>query len=91
MRAGAGYVTCCAPSSQQPILAAHLLEVMTRALPEDDGAHVVAGADEVLSASERGGALIVGPGLGRTDGAQEFARAIVRGARRAACCWTPTG
>jgi ADP-dependent NAD(P)H-hydrate dehydratase / NAD(P)H-hydrate epimerase len=81
MRAGAGYVTCCAPSSQQPILATHLLEVMTRALPEDDGAHVVAGASEVLSASERGGALIVGPGLGRTDGAQEFARAIVRGAR----------
>jgi ADP-dependent NAD(P)H-hydrate dehydratase / NAD(P)H-hydrate epimerase len=79
MRAGAGYVTCCAPASQQPVLATHLLEVMTRALPEDDGAHVVAGAQEVLDASERGGALIVGPGLGRTPGAQEFARTIVRG------------
>ena len=78
MRAGAGYVTCCAPASQQPVLAAHLLEVMTRALPEDDGAHVAAGADAVLSASERGGALIVGPGIGRTSGAQEFARTIVR-------------
>ena len=78
MRAGAGYVTCCAPASQQPILATHLLEVMTRALPEDDGAHVVAGAQEVLEASGRGGALIVGPGLGRSDGAQEFARTIVR-------------
>ena len=78
MRAGAGYVTCCAPASQQPVLATHLLEVMTRALPEDDGAHIVAGADEVLTASERGGALVVGPGLGRTPGAQEFARAIVR-------------
>jgi hydroxyethylthiazole kinase-like uncharacterized protein yjeF len=79
MRAGAGYVTCCAPASQQPILATHLLEVMTRALPDDDGAHVVAGAQAVLDASERGGALIVGPGLGRSDGAQEFARTIVRG------------
>jgi hydroxyethylthiazole kinase-like uncharacterized protein yjeF len=78
MRAGAGYVTCCAPASQQPVLAAHLLEVMTRALPEDDGANIVAGADDVLSASERGGALVVGPGLGRTPGAQEFARAVVR-------------
>jgi len=78
MRAGAGYVTCCAPQSQQPILATHLLEVMTRALPEDDGAHVVAGADDVLGMTERGGAVIVGPGLGRTDGAQEFARTIVR-------------
>jgi ADP-dependent NAD(P)H-hydrate dehydratase / NAD(P)H-hydrate epimerase len=78
MRAGAGYVTCCAPASQQPILATHLLEVMTRALPEDDGAHVVAGAEEVLEMTGRGGALIVGPGLGRSDGAQEFARTIVR-------------
>ncbi|TML06281.1 MAG: NAD(P)H-hydrate dehydratase [Actinobacteria bacterium] len=78
MRAGAGTVTCCAPGSQQPILATHLLEVMTRALPEDDGSHVVAGVDDVLAMTERGGALIVGPGIGRTDGAQEFARALVR-------------
>jgi NAD(P)H-hydrate epimerase len=77
MRAGAGYVTCCAPASQQPILATHLLEVMTRALPVDDGAHVAEGAAAVLEASERGGALIVGPGLGRTEGAQTFARTIV--------------
>jgi NAD(P)H-hydrate epimerase len=77
MRAGAGYVTCCVPASQQPVLAAHLLEVMTRALPEDDGAHIVSGAEEVLEASRRGGALIVGPGLGRASGAQEFARIIV--------------
>jgi NAD(P)H-hydrate epimerase len=78
MRTGAGYVTCCAPASQQRVLAAHLLEVMTRALPEDDGSHVVAGAEEVLEASRRGGSLIVGPGLGRTAGAQEFARTLVR-------------
>ena len=81
MRAGAGYVTCCAPASQQPILATHLLEVMTRALPEDDGVHVAAGAAEVLSMTERGGSLVLGPGLGRSDGAQEFARALVRDAK----------
>jgi NAD(P)H-hydrate epimerase len=78
MRAGAGYVTCCVPASQQPIVAAHLLEVMTRALAEDDGAHVVAGADDVLAMTERGGALVLGPGLGRTDGALEFARSLLR-------------
>jgi NAD(P)H-hydrate epimerase len=32
----------------------------------------------VLAAAERGGALVVGPGLGRTPGAQAFAREIVR-------------
>jgi NAD(P)H-hydrate epimerase len=78
MRAGAGYVTCCVPASQQPILATHLLEVMTRALPEDDGTHVAAGVDDVLAMTERGGALVLGPGLGRTDGTFEFARALVR-------------
>ena len=78
MRAGAGYVTCCAPGSQQPVLAMHLLEVMSRALPEDDGAHVPAGVDDVLAMIERAGSLIVGPGLGRTEGAQEFARRLVR-------------
>jgi NAD(P)H-hydrate epimerase len=78
MRAGAGYVTCCAPGSQQPVLAMHLLEVMSRALPEDDGAHVPAGVDDVLAMTERGGSLIVGPGLGRTDGALQFARRLVR-------------
>jgi hydroxyethylthiazole kinase-like uncharacterized protein yjeF len=77
MRAGAGYVTCCAPESQQPVLAAHLLEVMTRALPDADGAHTAEGAQHVLDAAERGGALVVGPGIGRSPGAQAFAREIV--------------
>jgi NAD(P)H-hydrate epimerase len=76
-RAGAGYVTVCVPASAQPILAGRLLEAMTRALPEDDGAHTAGGVDEVLELAARGGALVVGPGLGRSDGAFAFARALV--------------
>jgi ADP-dependent NAD(P)H-hydrate dehydratase / NAD(P)H-hydrate epimerase len=76
-RAGAGYVTACVPASQQPILAQRLLEVMTRALPDDDGAHTAAGVDEVLELAKRGGALVVGPGIGRSDGAFAFARQLV--------------
>ena len=76
-RAGAGYVTACVPASAQPILAQRLLEAMTRALPEDDGAHTAGGVDEVLELSGRGGALVVGPGLGRSDGAFAFARELV--------------
>jgi NAD(P)H-hydrate epimerase len=76
-RAGAGYVTACVPASAQPILAGRLLEAMTRALPEDDGAHTAAGVDEVLELAARGGALVVGPGLGRSDGAFAFARELV--------------
>ena len=84
-RAGAGYVTACVPASQQAILAQRLLEAMTRGLPDDDGAHTADGADEVLELAGRGGALVVGPGLGRSDGAFAFARALVaarRGRRR---------
>jgi ADP-dependent NAD(P)H-hydrate dehydratase / NAD(P)H-hydrate epimerase len=76
-RAGAGYVTACVPASAQPILAGRLLEAMTRALPEDDGAHTAEGVAEVLELAARGGALVVGPGLGRSDGAFAFARELV--------------
>src|ERR1700730_18944059 len=79
IRAGAGYVTACLPSSQQQIFAAAAPpEVMTRALPEQDGGHASAGVSEVLAAAERGGALALGPGLGRTDGAISFARLLAR-------------
>ncbi|HKP89754.1 MAG TPA: NAD(P)H-hydrate dehydratase, partial [Thermoleophilaceae bacterium] len=53
-----------------------LLEAVTRGLPEDDGMHVASGADEVGELAERAGAVILGPGLGRSDGAREFARAV---------------
>jgi hydroxyethylthiazole kinase-like uncharacterized protein yjeF len=81
MRAGAGYVTACVPVSLQGILAgAGTPELMTRGLPDADGALTVEGVGEVLEASARGGALALGPGLGRRDGAAAFARALARDA-----------
>ena len=77
MRAGAGYVTACVPAVLQDILAsAGTPELMTRGLPCDDGALNVDGVGEVLDASARGGALALGPGLGRAPGAFAFARAL---------------
>jgi ADP-dependent NAD(P)H-hydrate dehydratase / NAD(P)H-hydrate epimerase len=76
-RAGAGYVTACVPASLEPIFEVRLLEVMTRGLPDADGAHTAAGADTVLELAGRGGALVAGPGLGRTDGAVAFIRRVV--------------
>ncbi|MGZ8633311.1 MAG: NAD(P)H-hydrate dehydratase, partial [Solirubrobacteraceae bacterium] len=76
-RAGAGYVTVCVPASEQPVLAQRLLEAMTRGLPDDGGAHTADGVDEVLELASRGGALVVGPGLGRSEGAFAFARALL--------------
>jgi len=54
------------------------MEAMTHGLPEREGAHVPKGADAAIELCERAGALVVGPGIGRTDGAFEWARALAR-------------
>jgi hydroxyethylthiazole kinase-like uncharacterized protein yjeF len=76
MRAGAGYVTALVPASLEAIFEARLLEVMTRALPDDDGSLAAAGAGAAIDACGRAGALVLGPGLGRGDGASAFAREV---------------
>jgi NAD(P)H-hydrate epimerase len=77
MRAGAGYVSACIPRSLNLVFETRLLEVMTIPLPDEDGTLTPAGADTVLAEAERrGGALIVGPGFGRSDGAVELARTL---------------
>jgi len=82
MRAGAGYVTACVPASQQGIIAGGgTPEMMTQGLPEDNDGLIEEGAAGVLAASERGGALALGPGLGRSDGAVALARTLAREAR----------
>ena len=77
MRAGAGYVTACVPSSQQAVIASGgPPELMTRGLPDIDGTLTPTGVDLVLEAATRGGALALGPGLGRSPGAFDFAREL---------------
>ncbi|MCW3001649.1 MAG: NAD(P)H-hydrate dehydratase [Conexibacter sp.] len=79
MRAGAGYVTACVPESLNDIFEIKLTEVMSAPLADDAGAHTEAGAEDVLQrARTRGGTLVLGPGLGRSDGAFAFARRLAR-------------
>jgi ADP-dependent NAD(P)H-hydrate dehydratase / NAD(P)H-hydrate epimerase len=79
MRAGGGYVTACVPASVQTILATGgLPELMTRGLPDEDGSLTGAGVDVVCEAAQRGGALALGPGLGRSPDAAGFARELAR-------------
>jgi len=77
-RAGAGYVQVAIPESIETVVELRLLEQMTKGLPDEDGAHVPEGVEEVKQLAERAGAVVLGPGLGRTDGAMEFARAVAR-------------
>ncbi len=79
MRAGAGYVTACVPASLQAILAtAGPAEMMSRGLADEDGALTAGSVDSVLKETERGGALALGPGLGRSEGAVALARALAQ-------------
>jgi hydroxyethylthiazole kinase-like uncharacterized protein yjeF len=79
MRAGAGYVIGCVPRSLQDVIAgAGTPELMTRGLDEQDGGLTLAAVNDVRESIRPGGALALGPGLGRSDGAVAFARELAR-------------
>lgn len=75
-RAGAGYVQVAVPRPAQPGVDLRLLEQMSHGLPDEDGSHTPAGVGDVEELAERAGAVVLGPGLGRAESAQEFARAV---------------
>src|SRR4051794_12586929 len=77
-RAGAGYVQVAVPGPAQQAVDLRLLEQMSRALPDEDGAHTPAGVEVVEEMAERAGAGVLGPGLGRSEPALEFARLAAR-------------
>ncbi|MDX6643709.1 MAG: ADP-dependent NAD(P)H-hydrate dehydratase / NAD(P)H-hydrate epimerase, partial [Solirubrobacteraceae bacterium] len=77
-RTGAGYVQLAVPESAQQAVAMRLLEAVTHGLPEWDGMHVPAGVEQVQELTERAGAVVLGPGLGRSNGARAFARELAR-------------
>jgi hydroxyethylthiazole kinase-like uncharacterized protein yjeF len=75
-RAGAGYVTVLVPASLNLVFELRDAEVMSVPLADDGGSFVVAALDEALARCERADALVLGPGLGRADGAAAFAREL---------------
>ena len=77
-RAGGGYVQVAVPAPAQPAIDLRLMEGMSRGLPDRDGGHTPEGAEAVEEMAERAGAVVLGPGLGRADGAAGFAREVAR-------------
>ena len=75
-RAGAGYVTVAGPGSLELAFATRLLEPMFAALPEVDGHLAATALDAILERCERAAAVVVGPGIGRTDAARRLVRAL---------------
>jgi hydroxyethylthiazole kinase-like uncharacterized protein yjeF len=78
LRADAGYVSVVAPASSTPILEVRLLEPVKRAAAEDaDGLLVPAALDVVVEQAKRARAVVIGPGIGRSDGVQALVRELL--------------
>ena len=76
---GAGLVAAAIPEKVLPIFAASVLEAVAHPLPNDESGHLTShGADDVAALWEQVQVVALGPGLGRTDEAFEFARRVVR-------------
>jgi ADP-dependent NAD(P)H-hydrate dehydratase / NAD(P)H-hydrate epimerase len=75
-RTGAGYVTALVPASLNLVFELRDAEVMSVPLADEDGALAPQAQDAALARCARADALVLGPGLGRTDGAASFAREL---------------
>jgi hydroxyethylthiazole kinase-like uncharacterized protein yjeF len=75
-RAGAGYVTALVPASLNLVFELRDAEVMSVPLPDADDALTRDGVEQALARCERADALVLGPGLGRSEGAAAFAREL---------------
>ena len=71
-RAGAGYATVAVPDALEQIFEVKLTEVMSIGCPSREGRLGPEAADAIVSAAERAAAVVVGPGLGRGEGAAEL-------------------
>ncbi len=76
-RTGAGYVTVAVPAELEAIFEAKLTEEMSVGCPGEGGALGPEALDLILSTAERRKAVVLGPGIGRGDGAGELVRELV--------------
>jgi ADP-dependent NAD(P)H-hydrate dehydratase / NAD(P)H-hydrate epimerase len=75
-RAGAGYVTALVPASLNVVFELRDAEVMSVPLVDLDGSFAPAAVDAALARCERADALVLGPGIGRSEGTAAFAREL---------------
>lgn len=77
LRAGAGLVVAAVPAGVQPAVAAHLLEVMCAAVPDEQGHLTPASVEAVVAQARRASAVAVGPGIGRAHRTTAAVEALI--------------
>jgi hydroxyethylthiazole kinase-like uncharacterized protein yjeF len=81
-RAGAGLTTLVLPDSEGPRVAPQLREIMTGALPATTGGMFAPPTREQLEMTLAGkDAVVVGPGIGVSDGTRMLVRQVISGTR----------
>ena len=79
LASGAGLVSAALPKDVLPIFAASVLEAVSHPLPNDESGHLLSRAADELPELWKGVQVVaLGPGLGRTPQAFEFARRVAR-------------
>jgi ADP-dependent NAD(P)H-hydrate dehydratase / NAD(P)H-hydrate epimerase len=76
IRAGAGYATVAVPAELEPIFEVKLTEVMSRGYAGPEGRLGPEAAEEILQLTEGAGAVVLGPGIGRSREAFALARIL---------------
>jgi ADP-dependent NAD(P)H-hydrate dehydratase / NAD(P)H-hydrate epimerase len=78
LRSGAGYVSVLVPAPALPVVEVKLTAPVKGALPADlHGALLPEAVEVVLEASTRADAVVLGPGLGRSESTRDVVRALV--------------
>lgn len=78
LRSGAGLVYLGVPESIYAIEAVKLTEPIVFPLPDEDGKLAVSSVASVLKRMQNMDAVLIGPGLGRSEGVQAVVHAVLR-------------
>lgn len=77
LRSGAGLVYLAVPECIYEIEAVKLTEPVITPLPDDNGTYSVHAVSQVLSMMEGKDAILIGPGIGQSEGTKAIVRAIL--------------
>jgi ADP-dependent NAD(P)H-hydrate dehydratase / NAD(P)H-hydrate epimerase len=78
IRTGAGYATVAVPADLESIFEIKLTEVMSLGCASREGRLRPAASEQILGATERAAAVVLGSGMGREQGTQRLARELTQ-------------
>lgn len=81
VRSGAGLVYLGVPATVYPILASKLDEPIVFPLPDEDGKFAACAQEEILSRLSGMDAVLVGPGLGQSQGVLDCVKTVLQNAK----------